>query len=162
MPQRKTTPLPSQLLVGQLPCIFDVGKHKFDGTLYRSRSHTLHPCFWFYRYLTPMIPPLSSRGSLPLYMIYPWLCFTHIAYVTFFWLGYHQHIASVSHKASLSHPPTYVPAPKEEVHAGRTYSCLVPGHTRAGTWWSGFFHFPHGNRFIFCTTHHWEGIYNFI
>ena len=53
-------------------------------------------------------------------------------------LRYHQHIASVSHKPSVSHPPTYVPAPKEEVHAGRTYSRLVPGHTHAGTRWSSF------------------------
>jgi hypothetical protein len=138
MPQRQTTPLPSHIPVGQPPCIFDVGKHKFDGTLYRSHTHTLHPCFWFYWYLTPMIPPLSSRGSLPLYMIYPWLGFTHIAYVTFFCLRYHRHIASISHKPSLSHPPTYVPACKEEVQARHTYSRLVPDHTRAGTRWSSF------------------------
>ena len=56
MPGRRTAPLRSQIPVGQPPCIFDVGKHKFDGTLYRSRSHTLHPCFQFYRYLTSMTP----------------------------------------------------------------------------------------------------------
>ena len=51
MPWRRTAPLPSQIPVGQPPC-----KHKFDGTIYRSRSHTLHPCFQFYRYFTSMTP----------------------------------------------------------------------------------------------------------
>ena len=148
MPQRQTAPLLSHILVGQAPCIFDVGKHKFDGTLYRSRTHTLHPCYRFYQYLTLMIRPLSSRGSLPLYMIYPWLYFTHIAYVTLFWLRYHRHIATVSHKPTLSHPPTYVPATKEDVHARCTYSCLVPGHTRSGTRWSSFLYEKSANVII--------------
>ena len=29
-------------------------------------------------------------------------------------------------------------ARREEVHARRTYSCLFPNHTRAGTRWSSF------------------------
>ena len=90
MPQRQTAHVPSHVPVGQPLYIFDVGTHKFDGTLYRPRvrahTHTHHPSLRFYGHLKPMIPPLSSRGSPPLYiyMLYPGLYFTHIAYVTFF------------------------------------------------------------------------------
>ena len=137
MPWRRTAPLPSQILVGQPPCIFDVGKHKFDVTLYRSRSHTLHPCFrlsishaddpsTLFSWITPSIYDISMN-----------LFHTHcICYI--FCLRYHRHIAFLSYKPSLSHPPTYVPAPKEEVHARHTYSCLVPGHTRTSTQWSSY------------------------
>ena len=75
-------------------------------------------------------------------------------------MRYHQHIASASHKPSLSHPPTYVPAPKEEVHAGRTYSRLIPGHTRAGTRWSSFLYekgSPRGNLARVLVVHLVEG-----
>ena len=45
----------------------------------------------------------------------------------------------MSRFVSLSH--THVGggrARTEEVHAQRTYSCLFPNHTRAGTRWSSF------------------------
>ena len=140
MPQRQTAHVPSHIPVGQPLYIFDVGTHKFDGTLYRSRAHThtssLSSILW-----TPQADDTSTLFSWiapSIYMIYPGLYFhTHcICYI--FLLRYHQHVTSISHKPSLSHPPTYVPAPKEEVHAGRTYSRLVPDHTHAGTWWSSF------------------------
>ena len=72
MPQRQTAHVPSHVPVGQPLYIFDVGTHKFDGTLYRSRAHTHthHPSLRFYGHLKPMIPPLSSRGSPPLYICY--------------------------------------------------------------------------------------------
>ena len=139
MPQRKTAPLPSRIPVGQPPCIFDVGKHKFDDTLYQLCIHTLHPCFrWSLHSLSIAQPhTLFSWIARTIYDISMTLFHTHsICYV--FCLRYHRHIASVSHKPSLSHPPTYVPAPKEEVHAGCTYSRLVPGDTSAGTQWSSF------------------------
>ena len=72
MPQRQTAHVPSHVPVGQPLYIFDMGTHKFDGTLYRSRAHTHthHPSFRFYGHLKPVIPPLSSRGSPPLYICY--------------------------------------------------------------------------------------------
>ena len=72
MPQRQTAHVPSHVPVGQPLYIFDVGTHKFNGTLYRSRAHTHthHPSLRFYGHLKPMIPPLSSRGSPPLYICY--------------------------------------------------------------------------------------------
>ena len=36
----------------------------------RARTHTHHPSLRFYGHLKPMIPPLSSRGSPPLYICY--------------------------------------------------------------------------------------------
>ena len=72
MPQRQTAHVPSHVPVGQPLYIFDVGTHKFDGTLYRSRAHTHthHPSLRFYGHLKPMILPLSSLGSPPLYVCY--------------------------------------------------------------------------------------------
>ena len=142
MPGRRTAPLPSQIPVGQPLYIFDVGTHKFDGTLYRSRAradthtHTssLSLILW-----TPQADDTSTLFSWiapSIYMLYPGLCFTHIADVTFFCLRYHQHIASVSHKPSLSHPPTYIY--KKRIGALCTYSHFVHSHTRAGTRWSSF------------------------
>ena len=36
----------------------------------RAHTHTHHPSLRFYGHLKPMIPPLSSRGSPPLYICY--------------------------------------------------------------------------------------------
>src|SRR3954464_4325712 len=36
----------------------------------RARTHTHHPSLRFYGHLKPMVPPLSSRGSPPLYICY--------------------------------------------------------------------------------------------
>ena len=86
MPQRQTAHVPSHVPVGQPLYIFDVGTHKFDGTLYRSRAHThtssLSSILW-----TPQVDDTSTLFSWiapSIYMIYPGLYFTHIAYVTFF------------------------------------------------------------------------------
>ena len=137
MPQRKTAPLPSHIPVGQPPYIFDVDKHKFDG-LFIDRTPTHFILFSILSIYHADDPSTLFSWIAPsIYDISMTLFHTHcICYV--FYLRYHRHIASVSHKPSLSHPPTYVPAPKEEVHAGRTYSHLVPGHTCAGTRWSSF------------------------
>ena len=72
MPQRQTAHVPSHVPVGQPLYISDVGTHKFDVTLSRSpaHTHTHHPSLRFYGHLKPMIPPLSSRGSPPLYICY--------------------------------------------------------------------------------------------
>src|SRR3954468_1898884 len=72
MPQRQTAHVPSHVPVGQPLYIFDVGTHKFDGTLYRSRAHTHthHPSLRLYGHLKPMTPPISSHGSPPLYICY--------------------------------------------------------------------------------------------
>ena len=87
MPQRQTAHVPSHVPVGQPLYIFDVGTHKFDGTLYRSRTHTHthHPSLRFYG--TPQADDTSTLFSWiapSIYMLYPGLYFTHIAYVTFF------------------------------------------------------------------------------
>ena len=90
MTQRQTAHVPSQLPVGQPLYIFDVGSHKFDGTLYRSRAHTrththtssLSSILWTRQ--ADDTSTLFSWIAPSLYMIYPGLYFTHIAYVTFF------------------------------------------------------------------------------
>ena len=74
---KQTCPLPSDVPVGQTPYIFDVHTHNFDGSLHRSRTHTLDPLF---DSIDIYDPSLSSRGSPnPLYMIWIGLHFTHIA-----------------------------------------------------------------------------------
>ena len=86
MLQRQTAHVPSHVPVGQPLYIFDVGTHKFDGTLYRSCAHThtssLSSILW-----TPQADDTSTLFSWiapSIYMLYPGLYFTHIAYVTFF------------------------------------------------------------------------------
>ena len=157
MPQRQTAPVPSHVPVGQPLYIFDVGTHKFDGTLYRSRTHPLDPLF---ESIDIYDPSLSSRGSPdPLYMICIGLHFTHIACKILFEMSSthiptntftkstsppktkntHERTSHLSRFVSLTH--THVGgghARREEVHARRTYSRLFPNHTRVGTRWSSF------------------------
>ena len=89
MPQRQTAPIPSHVPVGQPLYIFDVGTHKFDGTLYRSRAraHThIIPLFdsmdtssWWY------LHSLLVDRPLYIYDISRTLFHTHcICYI--FWL----------------------------------------------------------------------------
>ena len=88
MPQRQTAHVPSLVLVGQPLYIFEVGTHKFDGTLYRPRAHThTHTSSLFSILWTPQAGDTSTLFSWiapSIYMLYPGLYFTHIAYVTFF------------------------------------------------------------------------------
>ena len=65
-PHTQTCPVPSDILVGQSPYIFDLHTHNFDGSLHRSRTHPLDPLF---DSIDIYDPSLSSRGLPPLYMI---------------------------------------------------------------------------------------------
>ena len=146
MPQRQTAHVPSHIPVGQPLYIFDVGTHKFDGTLYRSRTHTHthHPSLRFYGHLKPMIPPLSSRGSPPLYICYIQDSISHTLHMLHFLIDpppklSRTHTLYLSRFVSLSHNPTQVVyVYKKRIGAPCTYSRFVPSHTRAGTRWSSF------------------------
>ena len=88
MPQRQTAHVPSHVPVSQPLYIFDVGTHKLDGTLYRSRARThTHTSSLSSILKTPQADDTSTLFSWiapSIYMLYPGLYFTHIAYVTFF------------------------------------------------------------------------------
>src|SRR3989337_1850791 len=124
MPQRQTAPVPSHIPVGQPPYIFDVGTHKFDGTLYPSRAHThtssLSSTLWISH--TDDTSTLFSLIAPSIYDISRPLFHTHcICYI--FCLRYHRHIfpiylsctpkkhsrthtPSLSRFVSISHTPT--------------------------------------------------------
>ena len=88
MPQRQTAHVLSHVPVGQPLYIFDVGTHKFDGTLYRSRARThTHTSSLSLILWTPQADDttiLFSWIAPSIYMLYPGLYFTYIAYVKYF------------------------------------------------------------------------------
>ena len=145
MPQRQTAHVPSHVPVGQPLYIFDVGTHKFDGTLYRLRgTHTHHPSLRFYGHLKPMIPPLSSRGSPPLYICYIQDSISHTLYMLNFLIDHpppqnnsHDYTHYISLPLYLSHTTprrwcTYTR--REQVHRARTHaSCpATPARVHGG------------------------------
>ena len=128
MPQRQTTHVTSHVPVGQPLYIFDVGTHKFDGTLYQSRAHT-------HTHIIPLIDSMdtSTRWYLhsllvdrPLYIydisrtLFHTRCICYI-----FWLKYHPHILLVYFspppKKTLTNPHTislYVCISLTQPHVG--------------------------------------------
>ena len=87
MPQRQTAHVPSHVPVGQPLYIFDVGTlNLMPLFIDHARAHT-HTSSLFSILWTPQAGDTSTLFSWiapSIYMLYPGLYFTHIAYVKFF------------------------------------------------------------------------------